>query len=220
MKNVIMMSILAAAISVSGVAMADDVVVSSQPTTTTTDTLTVQSNADIKQAQTDANKGAADAMPNHNNSFRVGGAVSLATPYGFGLGVNFRLPYMPWLKVAGSGTFNLAPGLMASALIDPIRFPIAPVINLDAGWQSSIKVPGFSNPPTLEWTYENIFGGLALGGSKSDSTRVLLLAGMTHIDGSASNVQGVLPKEGNISLANPTFNGWLPGAKLEVEWLF
>ena len=154
---------------------------------------------------------------NPADSFRVGAAVGLGTPYGGSIGVNFRLPYLPWFKIAGSGTFNLAPGIMGSLLVDPIKFPIAPVANFDAGWQSQITIPT-SGRPTIEWTYENIMGGLAFGGR--DSARFLLLAGMTHIDGSAWNIQASLPTISGLSLANPKFNGWLPAAKLGLELLF
>jgi hypothetical protein len=153
-----------------------------------------------------------------SKSFAIGGAVDLSVPAGAAVGVQGRLPYLPWFKVGLSGTFLLSPGVRGNLLIDPIKFPVAPVADLAVGYQSDFTVPGVKKSPTLSYTYENLDAGLAFG--SRDHFRFLLLAGMTHLDGSATGVNGLFTLPGHITLGNPNFNAWVPNAKLGVEFLF
>jgi hypothetical protein len=215
MNKVFFGSVLVAALGCfSGVAMADEAVVVSQ----TPDAQTAQNNADVAKAQADVNKGAADAKSDPVDHFRVGMTVDASFPAGLAVGIQERLPYLPSFKISESFTYTLAPGARLRLLVDPIKFGIAPVLNADIGWQSQFNIPGFHNPPAIEWTYETLGGGLALG--NRDGFRFLLLVGMTHFNGTVSHIDGVLPTTNGIVISNPTINAWTPSGGLGVEWLF
>ncbi len=205
MKKMMISALAIAALCVcSGSAFADD--------------QTTQNQNDVAKAQADVNKGQADAKGDPTDYFRIGMTIDLGFPSGGAIGVQERLPYLPWFKFSEALTYTLAPGFRGSLLVDPIAFPIAPVLNADIGWQSRFNIPGFNNPPTVQWSYETIGGGLALGGR--DSCRFLLLAGMTHFDGTVGNIEGRLPNTPGLSLDNPTIHAWTPSARLGVEFLF
>src|ERR1700722_10821786 len=91
----------------------------------------------------------ADDAPafNSDNHFRLGMSADLGIPSGATLGIQVRLPYVPWTKIGVAGTYLLAPGGRGNILIDPIKFVIAPVAIFDLGYQSSFAVPGMSNSP-------------------------------------------------------------------------
>src|SRR5258708_29954577 len=74
--------------------------------------------------------------------FKLGMSLDASVPSGAALGLQARLPYIPWFKIGLAGTYTLAPGIRGNILIDPISFPIAPVANVDVGHQFPITVPG------------------------------------------------------------------------------
>lgn len=158
--------------------------------------------------------GAASADP---NSYKMGGAIDVGVPSGVAVGVVERLPFVPWLKFGESFTYTLAPGVRGNVLLDFLNFPIAPVANIDLGHQFPITVP--TKDARFDFSYVDLQIGGALG--RRDGARFMILGGMTHIfDGTGYNVQSVLPSTTGLSLANPHFSGWIPNAKLAVEWLF
>jgi hypothetical protein len=160
------------------------------------------------------------AFADENNSvpLKAGMSFDIGAPSGVALGVLVRPPYIPWWKVGLAITGTLNVGIRANILIDPIKFPIAPVANLDIGHQFPFAIPGVSNSPKVDFTYENIQGGLALG--SRDGFRFMLLAGMSHLDGVAHNFQGVLPATNGLVISDPNFSGWVPSAKLGFSLLF
>lgn len=152
--------------------------------------------------------------------FKVGMLFDISVPSGVALGLEARLPYVPWFKFGLAGTGTLAPGVRGNILFDPIKFPIGPVLNVDVGHQFAFGVPGLKNSPTLDFTYTDLQGGIGLG--SRDGFRFLLMGGMSYIfNGSANNFQGVLTNAPvGLKLGDPTFTGWAPNAKLGFNLLF
>ena len=149
--------------------------------------------------------------------FKVGAVWSIGIPSGMELGLEARLPNMPWFKLQAAATYTLAPGMVGSILIDPIKFPVAPVLNFDFGRQFPFTVP-VNGRPGGDFDYANFMGGLAFG--ERDSARLLLLVGESYITGSSHNIQAVFADSNGLTIADPKFNGWIPIGKLEVEFLF
>lgn len=155
------------------------------------------------------------------NSFKVGTQFDLSVPSGVALGLDTRLPYLPWFKLGLSGTYTLAPGIRGNLLIDPIKFPVVPVANVDVGHQFPFTVPGVSNSPSVDFDYVDLQGGLAFG--SRDGFRFLMLGGMSYLNGTAHNVQALVNSNANVAgltVADPNFYGWVPNAKLGFEFLF
>jgi hypothetical protein len=150
--------------------------------------------------------------------FKVGFLFDLSVPSGAALGLQARLPEVPWFKLGLAGTYTLAPGIRGSLLIDPIRFPVAPVANIDYGHQFQFAVPGVSGKPGADFDYVDLQAGLAFGGR--DSARFMLLAGESYLNGTVRNVQGAIKDSNGLTFANPLFHGWVPDAKLGFEFLF
>lgn len=150
--------------------------------------------------------------------FKIGIQADLSVPSGVALGLEARLPHLPWFKLGLSGTYTLAPGLRGNLLLDPINFPIVPVANVDVGWQSPFTVPNLKNSPSSTWTYCDLQGGLAVG--SRDGFRFMLLAGMSYLDGNVSGLQGFVNTSQGVSFGDPHFNGWVPNAKMSFNWLF
>jgi hypothetical protein len=149
--------------------------------------------------------------------FKVGAVWSIGIPSGMELGAEVRLPHMPWYKLQVAATYTLAPGMVGSVLIDPIKFPVAPVLNVDVGRQFPFTVP-VNGRPGGDFDYATFGGGLAFG--SRDGARLLLLAGESYISGSSHNIQAVFGDSNGLTIANPTFKGWIPTCKLGVEFLF
>ena len=193
MKRVIMLSVVSAVMVVSGVALAD-------------------SNSDPYHPAV------ASAKPS-SDSFKLGGALNIEVPSGVALGINARLPYLPWFKLSVSATYLLAPGLQGSVLVDPIQFPIAPVLDMDFGHQFQFTIPTLNNSPKIDFDYVNLGGGIALG--SRDGFRFLILGGMAHLSGTAHDFQKALPTSvDGLTVSDPTFSGWIPTVKLGGEFLF
>jgi hypothetical protein len=151
--------------------------------------------------------------------FKVGGTFDIGTPYVAATGLEVRLPLMPWFKLGVSGTYSLSPGVRGNILIDPIKFPVVPVANAEIGYQSPFTIPGVSNSPTATFTYETLDGGLGFG--RRDRVRFFIMGGMTHIDGSVSGTDHLFTLSNGVAIGNaPTFDGWIPNAKLGFSVLF
>jgi len=153
-----------------------------------------------------------------NTSLAVGANIDISAPSGAAVGLDLQLPYVHWAKVGVSATYLFAPGVRGNILLDPIKFPVAPVLNFDLGYQSSFKLPSTDKSPDISWTYEDIQGGLAFG--SREGFRFLLLGGITHLDGSASNFQNTVKTSNGITVGSPTFQVWVPSARLGIVWIF
>jgi hypothetical protein len=152
-----------------------------------------------------------------SNTFKLGMTLDMGAPSGIALGLQTRLPYLPWFKWSFAGTYTLAPGIRGGVLIDPIQFPVVPVVNVETGHQYPITIPVKGNP-NVDFNYTDLQAGLAFG--SRDHTRLLVLVGMSYLNGSVNNIQGALPSISGLTMGNANFHGWVPDAKLGVEFLF
>lgn len=160
----------------------------------------------------------ASAREDYPEQLRLGPSFDFGTPSGVGLGVAAELPYMHFLKWDVSATYLLSPGVKGGVLVDPIRFPVAPVLDLDVGYQSSFTVPKMSDSPSASFSYEDIRAGLAFG--RRDHVRLFLLGGETHVDGNVSNLTGTFTLPAGVQVAGAHFSGWVPSVKLGLSVLF
>jgi len=149
--------------------------------------------------------------------FALGPTFDLGIVSGAALGLQLRLPSLPWVKVNGAVTYTLSPGIRAGIVLDPIAFPIAPVVTADIGRQFPFTVP-VSGKPGADFNYEDVMGGLAFG--SRDSARFMLLAGESYLSGSVTNVQGAIKSSDGLTFNNPTFSGWIPSARIAFNFLF
>jgi hypothetical protein len=150
--------------------------------------------------------------------FKVGPTLDLGLPSGVALGLQFRLPSLPWFKINGAATYTLAPGIRGGLMLDPINFPVAPVVTADIGRQFPFTVPSVSGKPSVEFNYGDVLGGLAFG--SRDSARFMLLVGESYLNGSVRNVQGAIKNSNGLTFNNPTFSGWVPSARIAFNFLF
>ena len=158
------------------------------------------------------------AYADNSNKFDMGILFDISAPSGVALGVEARLPYTPWMKLGVAATALTYPGIRGSVLLDPIRFPIAPIVEADFGHQFTMSAPVIQNSPTVSFNYFSGLGGIGLG--SRDHFRFMLLAGMSYLDGYVGNVEKTFSLPTGFSIANPTFHGWAPSAKLGFNVLF
>jgi hypothetical protein len=149
--------------------------------------------------------------------FALGPTLDIGLPSGAAVGLQLRLPSLPWIKVNGAVTYTLSPGIRAGIVLDPIKFPIAPVITADIGRQFPFTVP-VTGKPGADFNYEDVMGGLAFG--NRDSARFMLLVGESNLNGTVRNVQGAIKDSNGLTFNNPTFSGWIPSAKIAFNFLF
>jgi hypothetical protein len=155
---------------------------------------------------------------NASESSVFGAQFDISTPAGTALGLVLRAPPVPWFKLGLDATYSLSPGVRANLLIDPIKFGIAPVANIDVGHQFAFKIPEIHNSPATDFNYVDLQGGLAFG--KSDGFRFLMMAGMTYLDGTAHHFQGLLPSTNGLIVGDPNFKGWIPNVKIGFAVMF
>jgi hypothetical protein len=155
----------------------------------------------------------------NKDPFKIGMLFDISVPSGLALGVEARAPHVPWFKLGFAVTETLSPGYRFNLLIDPIKFGIAPVGNIELGHQTQFSIPGVDNSPKINFTYYDLQGGIGLG--SRDGFRFLLLTGMSHLAGAAHNFQGLVgdPVSG-LTINDPTFSGWIPSAKIGINYLF
>ena len=111
----------------------------------------------------------------------MGMTFDIASPSLLALGVEARLPHVPWMKPSVALTTITMVGLRGGVLLDPVRFVIAPVGALEVGRQFPMSAPGVKDSPTVSFNYFNALAGLGLG--SRDAFRFLLMGGMTYLDG-------------------------------------
>jgi hypothetical protein len=155
---------------------------------------------------------------NESVPFKLGMLFDVSVPSGGALGIEARLPHVPWFKVGLAGTYTLAPGIRGNILFDPIKFPVAPLLNVDVGHQFPFTVPSVSNSPSIDFTYCDLQGGIGFG--SRDGFRFMLMGGMSYLYGGAHGFQGLLTQVNGLTVADPTFNGWVPNVKLGFSLLF
>jgi hypothetical protein len=160
----------------------------------------------------------ASALADNQTPLKAGMSFDISVPSGLALGAEVRLPYVPWFKLGLAATGTLMPGIRGNILIDPIKFPIAPVANVDVGHQFAFTIPGVSNSPSIDFTYCDLQGGLGFG--SRDGFRFMIMAGMSYIVGSAGNFQNFVAPGNGITLGDPRVSGWIPNAKFGFNLLF
>jgi hypothetical protein len=150
--------------------------------------------------------------------FKVGMTGDVSLPSGFALGLETRLPHVPWFKVGVAGTYSLSLGIRGNLLFDPIKFPIAPIANIDLGHQFQFTIPNTKNSPAIDFNYCDLNAGIGLG--NRDGFRFMLLTGASYLWGTAHNFQGVLPTSNTLTISDPNFRGWVPNVKVGFNFLF
>jgi hypothetical protein len=157
-----------------------------------------------------------------NERFRfLGMGFSIGVPSGLALGLVGRIPKINFLKLELDGTYNgLAPGMKGSLTFDPIKFPIAPTLTVDAGGNWGGQVPGATNSPTISYQYADALLGLEMG--SRDAFRFYLRGGLTHVWANASGLQKTFNNNdkslsiGDVSLSASA----APAAQIGFQWLF
>jgi hypothetical protein len=159
------------------------------------------------------------SVPKNERYHYLGMLFDISVPSGVALGLAGRLPSVPWFKLGLAATGTIAPGIRGNVEFDPIKFPIAPILNMDVGHQFPFSIPSVKNSPDVEFSYVDFQGGLGLG--NRDVFRFELLAGMSYLFGGADNFQGVIGSlPAGLKLGNPSFDGWIPNVKLGFTLLF
>lgn len=150
--------------------------------------------------------------------FKMGMTSDISVPSGIALGPEVRLPYFPWFKFGASATYSLSFGARGNILFDPIKFPVAPILNIDIGHQFPFAIPTVKNSPNIDFTYADLQAGISFG--RRDGFRFMLLGGMSYVVGVAHNFQGIFPITAGLTISDPKFTGWMPNAKLGFSLLF
>jgi hypothetical protein len=227
MKSTLLLGATLAMTCFSALALADETapttesttVVDSPTTSTTTTTTTYVAAPPAVLPPSMHQEYHPDVVEPNPYPFKLGISFDISAPSGVALGIEARAPHVPWFKLGFDVTTTLAPGYRFNLLIDPIKFGIAPVGNIELGHQTEFTIPGVDNSPKVDFTYCDLQAGIGLG--SRDGFRFLILAGGSHLNGTAHNFQGVVgqPVDG-LTIGDPRFNGWIPSAKLGFNYLF
>jgi hypothetical protein len=116
--------------------------------------------------------------------FRWFGVQSdIGIPDGATLGIVVR-PELPWLRFGASYSFNVvSSGIRGGFSLDPIDFPIAPTLSVEAGHVFSGEINGswfgLDKNPQVEYNYLNLHLGVELG--DRNRWRMFLRAGLSRI---------------------------------------
>lgn len=151
--------------------------------------------------------------------FRIGTALDVGAPDGATLGVVVR-PWCNWVKLGVSGAYNyISPfGGRLSATFDPIKFPIAPQLEVDGGIFERGTITQLSGDPSLQYDYLDLLLGLGFG--NRDGFRFVFSGGMSHLWLNVGNFNQVVNVAPGITLGNPSASVWVPAGKLGIVWLF
>jgi hypothetical protein len=159
------------------------------------------------------------AIAEEGNLNKFGVAVGLGVPDGATLGAVIHP-----LRVArfqlGMGYNGLAPGVHASATLDPIDWVLGPSLTLEGGHYFSGTIPGVAKSPDISYNYVNAHLGLEVG--KRNGFRFFLHGGISYLDLSVANVQKSLgTSDSSVYLGNPSYTGMIaPTGKMGVSILF
>ena len=150
----------------------------------------------------------------------LGPEFSLGAPDGAGVGLMAN-PGLPWLKVGASFQDNyLSPGARASVSLTPVKFPVYPELRFDGGFFARENIPFAINGNkslNVQYDYLNLQLGLCFGNRNGVS--FALYGGMSYLAVNVGNIQSALNVSG-VSLGNPSFDGFVPSAKMALTVLF
>ena len=155
-----------------------------------------------------------DSQPRHRT---VGVGLDVGVPDGVAVGVVVR-PVVNWLRLEAAGTYNLmAPGIRGGLTLDPVNFGVAPTFTFEGGHAFEGNVPHIDKQIGVQYNYANLHLGLEFG--RRDYWRIFLRGGVSYLDLQTSGFQNAT-KVGGFNLDNPSFDGWLPSAKLGFALYF
>ena len=144
--------------------------------------------------------------PSQTNSYS-GMYFDIGAPSGLALGVLARHPKFPYVKLGAAATMLVNGGLRANLIIDPIKFPVAPIVNIDIGYQFPFAI----SDNQLSFTYSDLQGGISIG--NRDGFRFVVLAGAAYVSGYVSHFQKPFSIPW-IKVDEPSFSGFVPSAKI------
>ncbi len=165
----------------------------------------------------DAGEAPQAASPPAKEHGWLGGQMDVGVPDGAAVGAMLR-PGVPWAHLGLAYTYGLASGVRAGATLDPVNFPIAPTLTVEAGhtFEGSIHGQwlGLSSAARGSYTYANLHLGLEFG--KRDRWRIYLRGGASMI---AIHTSGLNTSVGHgdqsVSASDPNVNATVLGtAKL------
>jgi len=165
----------------------------------------------------------------HDRSFRAGFDLSLGVPSVAEAGFVFQ-PWTHWTRLELGLTHGVANtfGGMASATFTPIKFPIMPVLQVEAGFMPQATLPSFIDAgktlPTLGYDWVSVGPGLEFG--SRDSAVFFIHPSMTYMHATLGNFQSFIDSNGgsdNVSglqVGSPVVNGWIPTGRIGFAFMF
>lgn len=157
---------------------------------------------------------------------RIGAIADLGVPSGLALGVVVH-PKADWLTGSVALTHNsLNFGGRLSVKFDPIAyiFPklfIGGFLDLQGGFAADGTVPGYSEYPSINYQYINVYAGFRLG--KPNKFHWNFEVGPSYIHIASGSFQSMLGKyqSAGTTFGNPSIQGWfLPTFVTGPEILF
>jgi hypothetical protein len=119
----------------------------------------------------------------------VGAQTDIGLPDGAALGVVVR-PAVSWLRLSAAYTYALASGVRVGATLDPVNFPIAPTLTVEAGhaFRGTVRGQwiGMEDDAKVSYSYANLHLGLELG--SRDRWRLYLRGGGSVLAVSTSDL--------------------------------
>ncbi len=142
---------------------------------------------------------------------RIGFGADLGAPSGLAVGAVVH-PKIDWVSVQASLTHNyLAFGGRLSVKVDPLalkpNLPIGLFADLQSGFATPGKVPGYESYPPVGYQYVNTYLGLRLG--KPNNFHWLFEVGPTYITSSLEAYKILIPSKKGLTVGNPTVSAWI-----------
>jgi hypothetical protein len=150
--------------------------------------------------------------PKQERHHWVGMRFSIGVPSGVLLGLDVFPVRWGHLNISG-GYAGLGPVIEGSLGVDPIKFPISPIVDVVFGGALPGHVPGV-NMPEVRYTYQELLGGLRLG--SRNKAGFILEGGGGWLQGSTSGFQQFINANTNtpssITLGEPSVSAKMFGA--------